>query len=365
LGFREAFSPPKRILVVLPSWVGDFVMATPTLRALRQRYREAHIAFLARPMLGDLIAGSDWADEVLHWEPKGSDRRGLRLVGLAAKLRRRRFDCAVLLTNSFRSALLVRLAGIGRRVGYDRDRRGRLLTDRLPVERHNGRIAITRMVDYYGRLAEHLGCEAPGDRLELFCDADCEEVIDRRLEQVGIAGQRPLAVLSPGGSYGAAKLWFPERFAETADRLIEEQGATVVVSCAPGEEELARTIGRAARHEVHVLVDPVTTLGQFKSLVRRCDLWIGNDAGARHVAKAFGVPVVTLFGPTHPGWTATDYALERSVLVPVDCGPCQRKVCPLEGPTRLCCMKGVTVEMVTAAAGELLSSRRSRAVCSW
>ncbi|MCH7814338.1 MAG: lipopolysaccharide heptosyltransferase II [Planctomycetes bacterium] len=357
---RQFDVQPKRILIVLPNWVGDVVMATPVLRALRDRFAGASICYLARPMMNDLLAGSGWADEVVNWEPKGRDRRGGTMIGLAARLRRRGFDWAVLLTNSFRSALLVRLAGIRRRIGYDRDARRLLLTDRLGVERVDGKVAVTRMVDYYGRLAEHLGCDRPGDRLELFTDRGDDRVIDERLAGLGIdAGPGPggLVVISPGASYGVAKLWLPERFAAVADHLIDRHGVAVVISCAPGEEPIARRIAELCDKRVHVLDHPVTTLGQFKSLIRRCDLLINNDTGPRHVAKAFGVAVVTVFGPTHQGWTDTDYPLERKVAVAVDCGPCQKKVCPIQGPTRLCCMTGVTVEMVTAAAEELLAKR--------
>ena len=364
-GNQQGEHSSRRILVVLPSWVGDLVMATPTLRELRRSFADASITFLARPMLGDLIAGSEWADEVLPWEPKGRGRHGHGLIALTRRLRRGKFDWALLLTNSFRSALLVRLAGVRRRIGYDRDGRGWLLTDRLAVSRVNGRIAVTRMVDYYGKLAEHLGCEPPGDKLELFCDPEDDRAIERRLRQLGVADRPaggPLVVISPGASFGASKLWPPGRFAAAADRLIESQGAAVVISCAPGEEEMARRIGRMANRPVHVLDDPVTTLGQFKSLIRRCDLLINNDTGPRHVAKAFNVPVVTIFGPTHPGWTDTDYPLEQKVSVPVECGPCQKKVCPLQHPLELQCMTGVTVEMVVAAARELLAARRREAM---
>jgi heptosyltransferase-2 len=349
---------PRRILVVLPSWVGDFVMATPTLLGLRARFAEASITFCGRPVLHDLIAGGGWNDDLVHWDPKRRPGQGRGLIAVAAELRRRRFDWAVLLTNSFRSAVLARLAGVRRRIGYDRDGRGWLLTDRLPVSRVNGEIAVTRMVDYYGRLAEHLGCDPPGDELKLFADPVDDLAIEQRLTRAELSGRRPLVVISPGASFGASKLWLPERFAQLADRLIETHGAGVVICCAAGEEAIARRIVGLMRLEAHVFDDPVTTLGEFKSLIRRCDLLINNDTGPRHIAKAFRVPVVTIFGPTHPGWTDTDYPLERKVRIDVDCGPCQKKVCPLDPPQELCCMTGVTVEMAAAAADELLARQK-------
>ncbi|MFQ5495619.1 MAG: glycosyltransferase family 9 protein, partial [Phycisphaerae bacterium] len=149
---------PRSILVVLPTWVGDFVMATPTLRALRDRFADAHITFLMEPNLRELVAGGDWMNESIEWPLRGGRdaSAGASRVAMSPRhkpyrdlvwdLRRRRFDWAVLLPNSFRAALLARLIAAGRRIGYDRDGRGMLLTDRLPVtnRRHQRRGADRR-----------------------------------------------------------------------------------------------------------------------------------------------------------------------------------------------------------------------------
>jgi heptosyltransferase-2 len=228
------------------------------------------------------------------------------------------------------------------------------------------------LVEYYADLAEAIGCERPGDRLELFTTPDCEESVQRRLESLGIADRHPLVVISPGAKFGASKCWLPERFAAVADHLIESEGATVIVTCGPGEESIARAIGAAMKNSPtigpspqpspskeegatgFVFDSPLLALGELKSLVRRSDLLICNDAGPRHIAKAFDVPVVTVFGPTHPDWTSTSYADERIVRIDVDCGPCQQRVCPLEHHQ---CMTGVSVDMVFAAAVALLHLR--------
>ena len=386
-------SDPRSILVVLPTWVGDFVMATPTLRAIRSRFTDAHITFLINPNLGDLVHGGDWMNECIEW-PKNRERKPAR--GLLSKvyrdfvwdLRRRRFDWAVLLPNSFRAALTARLAGAKRRFGYDRDGRGLLLTDRLTCQNlrngsaprrsesgpapypslattapvtlgknipgGTGRYLPIPLVEYYADLAEAMGCDRPGDQLELFTTPDCDQSVASRLSEQGISDHHPLVVLSPGARYGAAKCWLPERFAAVADRLVEREGAAVVITCGPGEEPIAAKIGSAMRRN-HVGPDsPRFSLGELKSLIRRCDLLICNDAGPRHLAKAFGVAVVTIFGPTHPDWTATDYTAERIVRVDVECGPCQQRVCPLG---HLNCITGVTVDAVYGACQDLLTVR--------
>ncbi len=364
-------------------------MATPTLRAIRNRFANAHITFLIESNLRDLTRGGDWMNECFEWPAK--DRRSplcREYRDLVWDLRRRRFDWAVLLPNSFRSALIVRLAGAGRRIGYDRDGRGLLLTDRLPLRNRRGedepsgrqpgpsapppiepspvrprnrlpvppgRFVPMPLVEYYADLAEAIGCDRSGDRLELFTTPDCDDFVQERLESLGIVDHRPLVVISPGARYGSAKCWFADRFAGVADRLIETEDAAVIVTCGPGEEPIARQIGSAMRCKGFIFDSPPLTLGQLKSLACRSDLLICNDAGPRHFAKAFNVPVVTIFGPTHPEWTATSYQAERIVRINIDCGPCQQRVCPLG---HLKCMYGVTVDMVFEASSDLLKASR-------
>jgi len=389
----DSVPKPHSILLVLPTWVGDFVMATPALRAIRDRFADARITFLMNPNLRELIRGGDWMDECVEWPARNAETLKLRnaekegtIAGigeekprtyreLVRRLRLRRFDLAILLPNSFRAALIARLSGAKRRIGFDRDGRGFLLTDRIPVKNRRGgqesaqrtlrssvrmgtklpvrlgRYVPVPLVECYADLAEAVGCDRPGDRLELFTTPDCDESIQNKLASVGNADRHPLIVISPGAKFGASKCWLPERFAAVGDRLIESSDAALIVTCGSGEESIARQIGEAMKRGGCVFDDPLLTLGELKSLIRRSDLLICNDAGPRHLAKAFDVPVVTVFGPTHPDWTSTSYEKEWIVRVDVDCGPCQQRVCPLGHHQ---CITGVTVDMVFAAASILL-----------
>lgn len=336
----------------MPTWVGDLVMATPALHALRRRLPGSHLAVLIKPNAGEVLQGLAWIDEVMV--SKGSSRGLARLLGVLAtarELRRRRFSSVVLFSNSFHSALLARLGGIPRRVGYDRDGRGWLLTDGMKAPRRGGRHAVVSAVAYYNALVRRLGCDDPGEALELATDAADDAVVEERLAKWGIERARPLVVINPGASFGVSKLWIPERYAEVADRLVAEREAAVVIAFGPGERELAVRIRDAMRHRSYLVDDPPGTLGQLKSLIARCDLLLNNDTGPRHFAKAFGRKVVTVFGSTHPGWTHTDYPRERIVRIDVDCGPCQKKVCPLGHHQ---CMTGVSSTMVRDAAVALL-----------
>ncbi len=352
---------PSRILIILPNWVGDLVLATPSLRVIRERYPDTHMTLLLRAHLEEILSGHQWADEIIRWPAtvKGQSRPKRRqgFLGFAAELRDKHYDWAVLFSNSFRAALLARLAGIRCRIGYDRDGRGLLLTDKLLPERYNGKYVPVPMTRYYNAIARYLGCRTCSDRPELYTAPQEEAEVDRLLAAAKISPGRPIVVLNPGSSFGPAKRWLTERFAEVADRLVEENDAAVFVACGPKEIDTARQVAGRMQHGCVVLDKPVLPLGPTKALIRRADLLITNDTGPRHFGNAFGVPTVTIFGPTHQQWTATDSPNERAIQVPVDCGPCMKRKCPLDHR----CMSRVTGEMVMQAARELLAKRTQSA----
>ena len=346
----------ERLLIVLPSWVGDVVMASPMLRALRQIYPTAQITGLLRANVRPMVDGSPWFDRLIpirrRRERPHPGKRRRRLINLAGRLRRRHFDTAVLLPNSFRTALLVRAANIPRRVGYDRDGRGFLLTDRLLPLRRSGQFIPVSAVEYYLGIARYLGAEAPDAGLELHAHPQQEAAAEALLAEAHVdAAEAPLVLINPGTGYGAAKRWDPQRFAAVADALIERHGVRVLLNGAPDERPVLDAVHAAARHELIDLRQHGCDLGVLKGIIRRCALMITNDTGPRHIAAAFGVPVVTIFGPTDPCWSQIDFAGERQVQVDVFCGPCQKKTCPLDHR----CMTLIDVEMVLAKAEELLA----------
>lgn len=290
-----------RLLVVCPSWVGDVVMATPALRLLRSGLPGAFIGGLLRPGLDELLAGSDFFDE-LHVD------RAVGVMGpkhVAGRIRPRRYDTAVLLTNSFSTALITRLAFIPRRVGYDRDGRGLLLTDRLGAERRGMTgFAPVSAVEYYLRAARAtLGVGAPSAaRLELGVTPAQEQAGREVLNRAGVADGRTYAILNPGGN-NPAKRWPAERFVEVGRHLASTRGWAVLVNGSPGEKDLCASIVSGIGPAARSLADAGITLGALKPVVRGARVMLTNDTGPRHIAAAMGTPVVTLFGPTDPRWT--------------------------------------------------------------
>jgi heptosyltransferase-2 len=343
------------LAVFLPNWVGDAVMATPALRALRTHFRGARVVGVVKPYVADVFAGGDWFDDLIRvrgrcWQESSA--------AVALKLRRLGVDLAVLFPNSLRAALTAWLSGCKRRVGYARDGRSALLTDALPPPRGpDGRRTPSPVLDAFNRLAERAGCPPPGRRMELFTTPADEDAADQVWGAAKLDAYPEVICLNTGGAFGAAKDWPAEYFAALARDLAGRRGAGVLVLCGPAERETARAVAaRAAHPAVHAVADlaapggPRLSVGLTKACVRRAGLLVTTDSGPRHFAAAFGRPVVTLFGPTHIAWTETYHPRAIHLQKQVDCGPCQRRVCPLDHR----CMRRLTPDEVYAAAERLL-----------
>lgn len=342
-------------------------MATPALRVLRRELAGTFIGGLVRPGIDEVLAGTGLLDEV-HVEPAAGMMGPKRA---AARVRMRRYDAALLLTNSFSSALTARLAGIPRRIGYSRDGRGLLLTDRLePPRRADGRWAPVSAVAYYLNAARAVLGEEPGDfvvsawaRMELAVTEEEEHAGAEVLARCGVERGAALAMLNPGGN-NAVKRWPAERFAEVGAHLVSRHGMAVLVNGSPGERELVEEIvrGIGQRLEEHrfrqaetggtfSLAGAGVTLGSLKAIVRGCRVMVTNDTGPRHFAAALGVPVVSLFGPTDPRWTTIVAPAGEAVLAARD-GLAEEEVSD-DHPER-CRVEQIGVESVTAAVDRLL-----------
>jgi len=339
MGLSQA-SPIQRIVVFCPSWVGDAVMALPTLRALRSLYPKAEITCVCRAYVRAVLDACPWVDGlIVTCRPGQPNHDGCALAG---RLRRRRFDLAVLLTNSFRSAWVATLARIPHRVGYARDHRGALLTDSLKPAKNEWGFIPTPAVDYYLGMAEYLGAVDPDPTVQLFTrpadDAWAGDLLER------IAPGRPRILLCPGAATkGDAKLWPTERFAALADRLAARHGGTIVLSGAPKERPLLNDVTAKVDAPLVNLLDHSVNLRRFKSICRLCDLMVANDTGSRHIGVASGLPTVALFGPTDPEWTRLNASHEIVI----------RSTDPESA------MTGITIDEVETAADALLAGDRT------
>ncbi len=351
----------RRILVFLPNWVGDVVMATPSLRALREHFAAADILHVGNANALQTLHPNRWADATLVDHSRLAPRLA-NTFQLAARLRQARCDAAILLPNSFRTAAIARLAAIPRVIGYNRDARGWLLTERLgiPLDEDDSPLP-TSAVDYYLDLVRCIGVCPPhgaelSRRLELDVAAEDLSAAEAMLAEAGVEPGRPRVMLNPGAAFGPSKMWSTDRFAAVADALAETCGAQIIIHAAPSERATAGQVEAAmARPPALSFAGRRSRIGLLKGLLSRCDLLITNDTGARHVAAALAVAVVTLFGSTDPRWSQIDHRRERIIRVDVPCGPCRKRMCPQPaGPHYHRCMDLITPEMVLAAARALL-----------
>ena len=336
-----------------PNWIGDAVMCEPAIAALRRLFPNAELTLLVKPVVAELFKGHPDVAHILVYDDHGQHAGLTGKWRLANALRRGRFDLAILFQNAFEAALLAFLAGVPSRYGYATDGRRLLLSDPVP---RPGRGASSHQVEYYLGMLRPLGCEerAASPRLVLFREE--ETAMARRLTESGISGAELLIGVNPGSTYGGAKRWLPERFAETADRLAGQLNAKVLIVGARGEEPLAQAIAGQIKAKT-VVLSGRTSVRELMAAVKRCAVFITNDTGPMHIAAAFGVPVVAVFGPTDWRTTApfgTGHALVRQ---PVDCSPCLLRECPIDHR----CMTRVTVDEVYQAAIVQIASKQAPA----
>jgi heptosyltransferase-2 len=335
------------ILVWLPSPMGDAILCTPALRAIRRRFESAKITLFGSPVVHQVLTPSGFADTWL--EQNGG------VLAAAGMLKSHNFTQAILFKNSFGSALFCFLAGIPVRVGYVREGRGIFLTEKLyPLRLSLGGFKPISMVDYYLAIASWLGADVQDRTIELAIEPRDAETLRAKLPGVFNSGG-PVVILVPGAAAGPSKRWPADRFAKVADRLIADYNAKVILSVAPNPEEkhIAEQIVNTSSHQLVNLGETQISLGELKALYAYADLVIGNDTGPRHIAIGLKRKVITLVGPNNPAWTDPGYADEVFVKGEVPCAPCNKSVCKKSSHF---CMEAITVEMVCQAATGVLDS---------
>lgn len=348
--------PPARILVLRRCCLGDVLMTTPLLRALRGAYPRASITYAVGGWSAAALRDNPDLDGAIVLPERLTWRAWVRLTG---RLRRERFDLAVLPERSPLVGLVALLAGIPRRVGLDSAHRGFALTDPAPVRgvRHE----VERALD----LARALGLQAPSPRLNYRPSAAAEAVIAALLDRH--AAREPLFVVHPGGGVNPGvtmdeKRWPPERFAAVADALLERHGGAIILVGAASDRAVVAATAAALRHEALNLCGGLD-LDALAALCRRATLYLGNDSGTTHLAEACGAPTVVVFGPTDPAMYGPIDGVGEAVWDPVACAPVVRRddLTRAGGTTgAVRCIDSVTVEQVLAAADRVLQRAARR-----
>jgi heptosyltransferase-2 len=347
-----------RLGVFLPNWVGDVVMATPALRALRKLAGDGQLVGVMRPYVAEVLGGCTWFDETILYAKKAKDAE-LAWPAVQQRLRSAELDAVVLLTNSLRTAWMAYRSGAPQRIGTAGNLRSPLLTTKVYAPRRGWRAAPPPTVLGYLQVAQAAGCAPESAELQLATTAEDERAADRVWQRLGLPVERRVAVFNTGGAFGAAKDWPAEHFAALARRVVEERGMHVLINCGPAEREAARGIAAAARHPhvVSLADDPELPIGLTKAAIRRAGLLVSTDSGPRFFGVALGVPTVTLFGPTSTELTRTYAAHEVSVSLGLDCQPCMERQCPLVHHR---CMRELSVDRVFTAVDAALGAAAAK-----
>jgi lipopolysaccharide heptosyltransferase II len=345
------------VLIRVNNWIGDVVMISPAVRALRAHYPAARIAILAKSWVLETLRGDPVYDDLIEYDSGGA-HRGLRgRLRLAAVLRRRHFDLAVLFQKAFDAAALAFLGGARYRVGYATDHRSFLLTHALespPADTHH--------VDVFLGIARALGCAIEDPFPSFHLSADDRVRATAMLEEAGLAGEAPLVALHPGASK-EPRAWHAERFADLGRRLTGSYGGRVVLLGSPSERDLLQRIASALPAGGVFVPEPGLSIKTAGALMEQCHLFVGNDSGPMHVAAALGVPTIGIFGPGTTRRTAPLSARGRVITVSRDypCSPCRQNFfqeCPPSPAGKPFCLEEIGVMDVELAAARLLERPR-------
>ncbi len=332
-----------KLVVRMPNWIGDGVMALPVLGSLVASAPGIEVWTAGEPWIGDLPSPKLGVRGFLTL-PRAWGLQELKTA--SAALKAHRFDAGLLLTNSFGSALVFRLAGIPERWGYARDGRGPLLTRRIRVKEA---IEPRHHRDYYLDLLAGIGFAANYDGSGLEVTAEEKAAAERMLDDAGHDRSRPLVILNPGAAYGTAKRWPADRFAALGRLFQSRAGAEILVVGSSGERGIADAVAAGLERPALNFAGR-TSLRELVALIGLGRLFVTNDTGPMHIADALGTPILAIFGPTEPA--ATGPVRSRSAIMKRDapCWPCLYRKCPYDHR----CMTGIGPEEAFDAGRRLL-----------
>jgi len=348
----------KKILIVQVAGIGDLVLATPTLRALRDRFFQSHISLLTLPRAKELIIGSGYIDEVFTFDLKKYSsflsflriRRFKEVLGLVKKLRQEHFDMTINLyglvrkRGIIRMALLLYLIGTKYRVGRNTDGRGFFYNIKVPEDSRGSKHEVERNLD----VARVLGADIKDKHLEVHVSGEDDKYVSEFLRKNQALDSNLIIGFNPGAAV-PSHLWGKENFARLGDKLVERYKCKIVITGGPEEIKLAYEVADLMQ------IKPLITTGklifkQSAALIKRCDLFISNETGPMHIAVAMNTPLIALLGPASIKYFPYGDK-ERFIVIKKDvsCSPCYKLRCK-----RHVCMELITVEEVMQAAVKLI-----------
>ena len=343
-----------RLGVFLPSWIGDTCMATPTLRALRSGLpSDTEIIGISRPGPAALLHGTLLIDEFIKYNSQSCDRKQNRWA-LIDRLKKADLDAVLLLTNSLSSAAVAWAAGIPRRIGYAKDCRGLLLSDRVKAAEDHQSSGDSSLIESYLHLAQRIGCEPAGKHMELTVDPADTIRATKILELNGFRQDRPLIVINNSAASAKSRCWPQQYLVYLCQQLLDDSNAQILLHAGPNDREQANAVcelvNSADVQSMGLWHD--LPLGLSKAIIEKATMVVTSDSGPRHIAVALNRPVISLFGSTAPQATQT-YNINETILESFqECRPCYKAECPMRHHR---CMREISVDQVQSAILALLT----------
>lgn len=339
----------KNILIIRTDRIGDVILSTPVIQAARQASPHSRIIFMTRPYTKDIVIGNPYLDEVLIYDKDRAHKSVLATILFAFKLRKYKFDLALVLHSTTRVNWVAFLAGIPRRAGYDR-KAGCLLTDRLPYVKPHG---LKHEMEYTLDIARLAGITCDSQNLSPYIpiSRDAEYAVSSFLKNSGVTEKDALFCVSPGSGC-ISRRWPAQRFAEASDKIMDNAGCKAIILAAEGDLELANIVRDNMRHKA--IMAENFTIPQAAALLKLCRFFISTDTGPSHIAAAAGTPCITIFGRKQPGLSPVRWKpLGKDVAVlhkDAGCMECLAHRCA----KHFACVGAVTVDEVLNAAKKFL-----------
>ncbi len=338
----------KKILIVRLDRVGDVLLSTPVIKAVREAFPDSYIAFMVRKYTKEIVAGNPYLDEVIAYDKNGRDKGVLGNIRFIRQLGRKKFDIAFVLHPTKRTHLLVSLAGIPETIGYNK-KWGALLKTKIDHTKQNG---LKHEIDYTLDILRYAGLEPKDRALFMPVDSASEERVDKIFKENGISKSDLCISLHPGASC-VSKIWSAERFAKAALRLVERYKAKIVIVAGDSDKRLGDKVSSLLKGNC-LNLSGKTSISDLASVLRRVKLFISNDSGPVHIASAIGTPVIAIFGRSDRGLSPKRWGPTggRDIVLHKDVG-C--KVCLAHNCEKgFKCLEAITVDEVLAAAKQIL-----------
>lgn len=335
----------QNIIIRMPNWLGDVVMATPVIADLRKKFPKARITAMCQSNVASLLIGNPHIDEIFKFTRPNGFLRKQENRDVIGRLRQGKYDLGILLTNSFSSAWWFWRGKVKKRLGFASEWRKFLLTNGLPFPETRGQ---EHLVITYKRMLSPLGIKVSDTSPELFVTEQERAIVSLILKENHVPEDAKLIGMNPGAAFGPAKCWLPERFRQVTLRLLEDPKNTILFFGDEGSSLLVKEITQGMPKRV-VNLAGMTKLRELVALIERCDVFLTNDSGPMHIAAAVRTPLLALFGSTSDVATGP-YLFGKVIHKHVACSPCYLRTCPIDFK----CMKSIEVDEVVQELKKML-----------